>query len=397
MANAKKLIVELKQQTVALTKKDVRDWRNAWQMAINTERPYRNALYDIYADTLIDAHISGAIEQRKKMVLQKEYKFINAKSGEEEKDAYAFFDTSWFYQLFDLVLDARFWGHSLIQLGDPILHANGILRFADVQLVPRQHVIPELGLITREPGDEPNKGFSYRKPPFNNWLIEAGNHDDLGILLKCAPHAISKKNMAAFWDQFGEIFGMPIRIATTSSNNPKELANIDHMMETMGAKAWGRFNDLTEIQFQETKHTDAFNVYDKRIERSNSELSKLILGQTMTLDNGSSQSQSETHLKILQNIVDSDADMLRNVINDQVLPLCAMHGIAPVGIQFDWDEPMNYTANEQIQLEQMLLNRYTIDPAYFVEKYNIPITGESQAQPTQFNKQLRLSQTDFFD
>lgn len=395
MANAKKLIVELKQQTAALTKKDIRDWRNAWQMAVNTERPYRNALYDIYTDVLADAHVSGAIEQRKKMVLQKEFKIVNAKSGEEEKDAYPIFDTSWFYHLLELVLDARFWGHSLVQLGDPVQHTNGSYRFADVQLVPRKHVIPEFGLITREPGDEPNKGFSYRKPPFNNWLIEAGNPSELGLLLKCTPHAISKKNMAAFWDQFGEIFGMPIRIANTTTTDPKEIANIDNMMESMGAKAWARFNELTEITFQETKHTDAFNVYDKRIERSNSELSKLILGQTMTMDNGSSQSQSETHLKVLNNIVDSDADMLRNVINDQLLPLCAMHGIAPDGLRFDWDKPLGYTASEQIQLEQMLLNRYAIDPKYFSEKYNIPITGETEAQPGK--TELRLSQTDFFD
>ncbi len=397
MANAKKLIVELKQQTAALTKKDIRDWRNAWQMAINAERPFRNAMYDIYTDVLGDAHVSGAIDQRKKIVLQKEYKIINEKSGEEVPEMYAIFDASWFYRLFDLVLDAHFWGHSLIQLGDPEKKTNGSYQFADVQLVPRKHVIPEFGLITREPGDEPNKGFSYRKSPFNQWLIEAGNPNELGLLLKCAPHAISKKNMSAFWDQFGELFGMPIRIATTSTNDPKEIANIDNMMESMGAKAWGRFDELTEIKFQETQHSDAFNVYDKRIERANSELSKLILGQTMTMDNGSSQSQSETHLKILNNIVNSDADMLRNVVNDQLLPICAMHGVAPDGLRFEWDKPLGYLASEQIQLEQMLLNRYTIDPTYFVEKYNIPITGEAKNPYASNDTNFRLTNARFFD
>ncbi len=34
-------------------------------------------------------------------------------------------------------------------------------------------------------------------------------------LLKCAPQAIAKKNMTAYWDVFCEIFGMPMRVGTT--------------------------------------------------------------------------------------------------------------------------------------------------------------------------------------
>lgn len=56
----------------------------------------------------------------------------------------------------------------------------------------------------------------------------------------------------------------------------------------------------TEIEFVESGKGDAFNVYDKRIDRANSELSKLIIGQTMTIEDGSSLSQSETHLEVFE-------------------------------------------------------------------------------------------------
>lgn len=385
----KNLLVELTQQTNALTKKDIRDWRNAWQMAIDTERPYRNKLLDIYDDIVTDGHISGAIEQRKKMVLQKPYKITNPKNGEEIPDALHIFQSQWFADAMDIMLEARFYGHSLIQLGD--VRED---RFDGAILVPRRHIVPELGVITREPGDDPSTGIPYREK-FANWVIEAGKPNDLGLLLKCAPHAISKKNMAAFWDQFGEMFGMPIRIAKTQSRDPKEVAKIDNMMESMGARAWARFAEDTEIEFQETERGDAFNVYDKRIERANTEISKLLLGQTMTMDNGSSKSQSETHLTVLQNIVNSDAAMLRHIINDQVIPLCRTHGLLKTDAVFQWDEPLNYTADEQLRLEQMLLSRYEINPDYFVKKYNIPITGE-KATPQPGDNQLRLDQTDFF-
>ena len=43
----KKLVVELQRTTDALTRKDIQDWRNAWQLAINVDSPNRAALYDL--------------------------------------------------------------------------------------------------------------------------------------------------------------------------------------------------------------------------------------------------------------------------------------------------------------------------------------------------------------
>ena len=62
--------------------------------------------------------------------------------------------------------------------------------------------------------------------------------------------------------------------------------------------SWGLFPEGTEIEIKETTRGDAFNVYDKRIDRANSEISKGVLNQTMTIDSGSSLSQSEVHLEV---------------------------------------------------------------------------------------------------
>lgn len=60
-----KLTAQLQQQTDSLTKKDIADWRAAHQMAIDYESPDRCRLYDIYADCVLDAHLSGCIAQRR--------------------------------------------------------------------------------------------------------------------------------------------------------------------------------------------------------------------------------------------------------------------------------------------------------------------------------------------
>ena len=63
-----------------------------------------------------------------------------------------------------------------------------------------------------------------------------------------------------------------------------------------------------------------YNVYDKRIDRANSELSKGVLMQTMTIDSGSSLSQSETHLEIFEDVVAADARMVACIDERQAAP-----------------------------------------------------------------------------
>jgi len=48
----KSMIIELANRTQYLTKKDIGDWRAAWQQAIHVEHPWRARLYDVYTDVL---------------------------------------------------------------------------------------------------------------------------------------------------------------------------------------------------------------------------------------------------------------------------------------------------------------------------------------------------------
>ena len=43
-----KMVIDLQRTTDALTRKDIKNWRDAWQSAINVDSPSRQRLYDIY-------------------------------------------------------------------------------------------------------------------------------------------------------------------------------------------------------------------------------------------------------------------------------------------------------------------------------------------------------------
>nr|DAY55005.1 MAG TPA: portal [Caudoviricetes sp.] len=376
------VLVELNQQTDSLTKKDIATWRRAWQAAIDYEQPNRCSLYDVYTDAMIDLHLTGCIAQRKGKTLQKPF-ILMGKNGKEDDKARAMFEREWFIDFVSLALDSPYWGHSLIQFND-IVDEGGVTSFSGVELVPRKHVVPEYGVITREAGDDWKTGISYRDGDIAAWCIEVGHPRDLGLLLKCAPQSLSKKNMLAYWDTFGEIFGMPMRIGKTISQDPKDIARIEKMLDEMGAASWGLFPEGTDIEIKESTRGDAYNVYDKRIDRCNSEISKGILGQTMTIDNGSSLSQSETHLEVFENICRADATMIKYLINDRLIPLMIRHGFPLQGVTFDWDEATSYTPAEQREIERLLIQYYDIDPQYFADKYKIAITGVKQPSANSF-------------
>lgn len=372
----KKMMIELQEKTELLSRKDIASWRMAWQRAIDVQNPNRCALYDIYTDIEVDLHITGCIGQRKGFINKRGFKLVD-KSGKRSDEVTALFETEWFEQFISYVLDSRFYGHSLIEFDVPI-EMNGKRQFPIPKLVPRRHVIPEYGVIVRDQNEQHHNGIPFRTGDFADWCVEVGRPDDLGLLLKCCPSALSKKNMLAFWDGFGEIFGMPIRIAKTTSSDPASRSKIEQMLSKMGAAFWGVFPQDTEIEIKETTRGDAFNVYDKRIDRANSELSKGILNQTMTIDSGSSLSQSEVHLEVFENVIAEDEKLIRNVVNNRLIPFMVKHGFAVEGYSFEWDDTIIFTPEHIREVERMLINGgYEISPKYFADKYGIEITGRT--------------------
>lgn len=365
---------EIMRQTDTLYRKDIGNWRQAWQMAIDVEHPKRQRLYDIYADALADLHLQGCVSQRKGMVLKEDFRLVGP-DGKTDDKATNLLDQEWFYDFLNLALDCRYWGHSLIELGEVVRPEGGEMRFDGVTLVPRKHVVPEKGVVLRNANDDWRDGITYREGDFTQTCIEVGKPDDLGLLLTCAPSCISKKNMLGFWDMFGEIFGAPMRIAKATTTDASERSKIENALQRMGAAFWALFPEGTDIQIVESSRGDAYNVYDKRIDRANSEISKGILNQTMTIDAGSSLSQSEVHLEVFENVIRADKKMIYYLINSRLLPLMIQRGFPLQGLYFQWNETTSYSPAELREFLRVALQYYEVPGEYFTENFGIPITG----------------------
>lgn len=375
-----RLVVDLLRQTESLTRSDLARWRMAHQMAIDVENPQRGQLLRIYRDVELDGHLSGAIAQICGMVKARSFKLVN-QQGEADENAVALLDTEWFKNTIDIFLQTRYWGFSLIQLSEPYDDIDGKRKFRYVDLIPREHVIPEYHRINRIAGDHWTSGYDWRESPAADTLLEVGTPTDLGLYLKCARYTIPKKNVEQYWDTFAEVFGMPMRIARTASRDDKDRDRILDMLEGMGHAMVAVMPEGTEVDVVENAKSDSFEVYDRRIERCDRELSKLVIGQTMTIEDGSSLSQSQTHLDVLKNLIEAQADSLRDFINGQLLPLMERSGFPVQGLHFEWDYPLDYTPEQMTAVENMILQHFDIDPAYFEDKYGIPATIRTIQNP----------------
>ena len=73
---------------------------------------------------------------------------------------------------------------------------------------------------------------------------------------------------------------------------------------------------------------------------------------------------------------------MKDIVNDQLLPRMVKHGFPVKGLHFEWDNSIDYTPEQQLEYEKMILDRFEVDPKYLIDKYGIPITGVKK-QPEQ--------------
>lgn len=71
--------------------------------------------------------------------------------------------------------------------------------------------------------------------------------------------------------------------------------------------------------------------------------------------------------------------MLRDIVNNQLIPRMAKHGFPVKGMRFEWDDSVDYTPEQQKAYEEMVLANYEVDGKYFEEKYGMPV-GERRQQ-----------------
>jgi hypothetical protein len=257
-----------------------------------------------------------------------------------------------------------------------------------IELVKRKFVVPELGGYIQQQGSA--TVIPYRSDPdMMKWLLEA-DCGNFGYLNPAAPYVLFKRNAMVAWSEFCEVFGLPIRYVETDNTSPKDVQRLKNMLINMGKSAYGIFQTGESLKFQEVNRTDSYNVFDKLKEACNMEMSKMLLGETMTSDvgsNGGNRALGEVHQQTSNETADENRADAATWINEQVMPLLNIHGYKFDKLEFDFPQVPDFGKGEWLVFEG-LLRYYDIDPAFFVDRYGVPLTVKEQKDPEAAAKQL---------
>lgn len=119
------------------------------------------------------------------------------------------------------------------------------------------------------------------------------------------------------WMRYAELFGMPLRIGRYGPGaKPDDIAVLRRAVSQLAADAAAILPQGMQIEFQEIANAaGGAELFERLAEWLDKQISKAVLGQTMTTDDGSSQSQANVHNEVRQDILKADAKQLAATLN----------------------------------------------------------------------------------
>lgn len=173
-------------------------------------------------------------------------------------------------------------------------------------------------------------------------LLFVGNKDDLGLLAKAAPWVIYKRNTTADWAQFSEIFGMPIREYTYETDDDEARRRTVEDAQGTGSLAVFVHSKDSTLELKESGNkTGSADLYERLCERCNSEISKLILGNTLTTEasDRGTQALGTVHKKVEDNVAQADRRFILDALNYDMADIFLSLGINTRDGEFCFPEP----------------------------------------------------------
>lgn len=307
---------------------DIADYTAAVRQAESVDLPSRTRLYDLYADILMDSHLSSVVDKRINAVLATPVAFMRA-DGTPDDAVNGQIAAPWFNRLVRDILEARLYGFSLMQF-------FRVGEWVDYHLIPRKHACPVRQIIKRNQFDQ--SGPAWEEYP---GLLFVGDPQDLGLLAKAAPWVIYKRNTTGDWSQFSEVFGMPIQEYTYDSDDDESRQRAIADARSTGALATFIHGKDTTLNLLEAGNkTGSADVYERLIERCNSEISKLILGNTLTTEASETGTQAlgTVHKRVEDLIADADRNFLLQVLNYDLIDILEECGLHVAGGKFYYPE-----------------------------------------------------------
>ncbi|PTE20235.1 DUF935 domain-containing protein [Cereibacter changlensis JA139] len=136
------------------------------------------------------------------------------------------------------------------------------------------------------------------------------------------------------WIAFIETYGLPLRLGRYGPEaTAEDVRKLFQAVANIGTDAAAVLPKSMQIDFERGVAVQGDGVFETFARWADEQISKAVLGQTMTSDNGSSQSQANVHNEVRHDIARADARSVAGALNrDAVRPF----------VQANWGEQERY-------------------------------------------------------
>lgn len=166
--------------------------------------------------------------------------------------------------------------------------------------------------------------------PENKFIIhQPKNHSGAqilsGLAIPCLFYFMLKYYDITSWAAFIDRFGYPLRLGKYSPKATEDDINtLRRAVASIGSDFGAVIPESAILEIIESKTTQSTSdTYEKLAQFVNKEISKLVLGQTMTSEEGASYSQAQVHNEVRGDIAKSDIRQIMETLNSQlIVPYC---------------------------------------------------------------------------
>jgi phage gp29-like protein len=147
-------------------------------------------------------------------------------------------------------------------------------------------------------------------------LYFIGNGNDFGMLQQLALYAMYKRAALGDWAQYSQLAGTNFRVVKYRGDVPDPARRL--AVRTIVNNAGQGTLDLPDgIDVETSNQTSSSQnqLFENYVQYLDDNMTKLVLGQTMTTEDGSSRSQAEVHERVQDTIFDSDGKYILTLLN----------------------------------------------------------------------------------
>lgn len=226
--------------------------------------------------------------------------------------------------------------------------------------------------------------------PENKFIVHrykarSGHPSRAGILRVVAWMYLFKNYDLKDWVSFAEVYGLPLRLGKYAPGaSDSDKAALMQALIQIGADAAGIIPDGATIDFINTDKASSVDLYERLARYCDEQISKAILGQTLTSDSGGgSYAQSKTHNEVRHDLIVADCKSLASTLRrDLIRPLCLFNfgeGKRIPRLRFDCEESEDLTQTAEILSTLIKDVGLEVPTSFIYKKFSIPAPEHGEA------------------